>query len=160
MTSRIAKLYNVLVIGGAMAASAGCTKADKDKPQDPPAEAKAKATDQAPAPTPQTPPAPSTQANDQPTPTEKAEPTAQATTDPAAPATDDKKKTAHEQQIDQRIEISCHRLSADTEPRRQTGGVQHLALAVRQHLPEPAHGFRRKARTKRRQITLQVSLDE
>ncbi len=96
MKSRISKLYNVLVIGGAMAASAGCTKADKAKTDDQPAAAK-KADNAMPAPgDPSTPaPAPNPQsppANEQPTPTEKAEPTAAATTDPAAPAADDKTK--------------------------------------------------------------------
>ena len=63
-------------------------------------------------------------------------------------------KTAYEQEIDERIEISRHRLSADAESGRQTGSVQHLALTVRQHLPESVHGFRGQARAKRRQITL------
>jgi len=92
MQSRIRKLYNVLVIGGTMAAAAGCTKADKDasnKDQAAPTQAKPAPGDPstpAPAPTPQVPPT-----SEQPTPTEKAAPTPAATADPAAPATTDDK---------------------------------------------------------------------
>jgi hypothetical protein len=82
MNSRIAKLYNVLVIGGAVAASSACTK-DNGKapdPKDPPAvTAPAKAADPTPKPA------------DPATPTEKAAP---AVADPTAATTpDDKTKT-------------------------------------------------------------------
>jgi hypothetical protein len=85
MKSRIAKLYNVLVIGGAVAASSACTK-DSGKPpdpKDPPAvTTPAKAPDPAPPPA-----AKDTDA----TPTEKAAP---AVADPTAATTpDDKTKT-------------------------------------------------------------------
>ena len=91
MKSRIAKLYNVLVIGGAVAASSACTK-DNGKapdPKDPPAvTTPAKPADPTPKPADPAPPATDNAA----TPTEKAAP---AVADPTAATTtvDDKTKT-------------------------------------------------------------------
>jgi hypothetical protein len=93
MKSRIARLYNVLVIGGAVAASSACTK-DTGKtpdPKDPPAAATpAKAPDPTPKPADPAPVPPATKDTDA-TPTEKAAP---AVADPTAATTpDDKTKT-------------------------------------------------------------------
>jgi len=83
MKSKIGKLYNVLVIGGSLAAS-GCTKdeAKKVDSKEPPAQTTpAKSADPTPVPA---------KADDNtPTPTEKAP----AATDPAAPVDDKTKKT-------------------------------------------------------------------
>nr|MBA3391165.1 hypothetical protein [Deltaproteobacteria bacterium] len=52
MTSKIRKLYNVLVVGGAMAATTACTKAESKQPAPAPVVTAPAAADSVAAPTP------------------------------------------------------------------------------------------------------------
>ena len=69
-------------------------------------------------------------------------------------------EAAHEEQVDEQVEVGGDRLAVHGEGAGERGGVEQAALLVREHRPEPAQGLRRDARPELRDVALEVGADE
>ena len=69
-------------------------------------------------------------------------------------------KSPHEHEVDQEIDVSADRRHGDIHAAGQLGGVEHAALAVGEHGPEPPQGLGRNADAELRDVPFKVGTDE
>ena len=67
---------------------------------------------------------------------------------------------AHQEQVHQQVQVAVDGFDVQAEVAGEQGAVQHPALVVGQHGPEPAQGFGRKPGTELGNVPLKVGADE
>src|SRR3989338_10505071 len=70
------------------------------------------------------------------------------------------RQAAHEQQVNEQIEIACCGFGINAKVAGELGGVEQTALMVGKHAPEAAQGFGSDARAELWDIALQIGADE
>ena len=71
-----------------------------------------------------------------------------------------RKKSAHEQQVHEQVEVRRDRLAVHSKSPGKCRGIEQATLLMREHGPEPAQGLCWDARAELRNVALEVGTDE